>query len=383
MQEERLAIHLRERPSQLKEAKNKGVKIIGCFPGNYVPEELIYASGAVPLCLVNGGDSQPAEAALSIVPQIICPFARAQIGERLLRESPYYGMIDMLVAPITCQHLKKVAEVWEYNGDLEIFKLGIPHQHNNKFELEYFTDRLRVLRDRLQAFTGNEITGKKISEAIELYNKMRELLKNISSLRRTSPSLLSALDFVKLNHASFYSDPAFMVDVLGSVYHELKAKQRSTETSAPRILLIGPNIGYGDYKILDLVKAAGGDIVIEEICEGIRYYWNKIENKGDLFKSLAKGYLVDRVPCAFMRYSTRKRIDFALKLAKDFKVSGVIWYELLCCETYDAESYFFSQKMRERNIPMLILESDYSTVDTGQFKTRIEAFIEILRGVME
>ena len=383
MQEERLAIHLKERPSQLLEAKNKGVKIIGYFPGNYVPEELIYASGAVPLCLINGGDSKPAEMALSVVPQVICPFARAQVGERLLGKNPYYSMIDMLVAPITCQHLKKVAEVWEYNGDLEIFKLGIPHQHNNDFELEYFNDRLKALKDRLQAFTGNEITDEKISEAIELYNKMRELLKNISLLRRTSPSLLSGLDFVKLNHASLYADPVFMVDFLDSVYHELKDKQQVTETDAPRILLIGPSIGYGDYEVLQLVKAAGGDIVIEEICEGVRYYWNKVESKGDLIESLAREYLVDRVPCAFMRYSTRKRLDFALKLIKDFAVSGVIWYELLCCETYDAESYFFSQELGDRNIPMLILESDYSAANTGQFRTRIEAFIEILRGVME
>jgi len=383
MQEERLAIHLRERPYQLKEAKNDGIKIIGYFPGNYVPEELIYASGAIPLCLINGGDSQPVEIALSVVPQVICPFARAQVGERLSGKNPYYSIIGMLVAPITCQHLKKVAEVWEYNGDLEIFKLGIPHQHNNDFELEYFTDRLRALKDRLQVFTGTEITDEKLSEAIELYNKMRELLRKISLLRRVSPPLLSGLDFVKLNHASFYADPAFMVDFLDSVYHELKDKQQVTKADTPRILLIGPNIGYGDYKIPELVEEAGGDIVIEEICEGIRYYWNQIESKGDLLESLARGYLVDRVPCAFMRYSTGKRLDFALKLIKDCGVSGVIWYELMCCETYDAESYFFSQKMGERNIPMLILESDYSTANTGQLKTRIEAFIEILSGVME
>jgi benzoyl-CoA reductase/2-hydroxyglutaryl-CoA dehydratase subunit BcrC/BadD/HgdB len=382
MQEERLAIHLRDRPAQLREAKKNGIKIIGYFPGNYVPEELIYASGAVPLCLVHGGSSQPADAALTVVPHVICPFARAQIGERLLK-NPYYSMIDMLVAPITCQHLKKVAEVWEYYGDLEMFKLGIPHQHDNDFELEYFTDRLRALKDRLQTFTGNEITDEKISEAIELYNRMRELLRKISSLRRTSPSPVSALDFVKLNHASFYADPAFMVEVLDSIYQELKDKQPTVKTDVPRILLAGPNIGYGDYTVLELVKAAGGEIVIEEICEGIRYYWNKIESKGDLFKSLARGYLVDRVPCAFMRNSAKKRLDFTLKLIEDFNVSGVIWYELLCCETYDSESYYFAQKMGEQNIPVLILESDYGTSATGQLKTRIEAFIEILKGEIE
>lgn len=382
MQEERLAIHLRDRPSQLEEAKKNGIKIIGYFPGNYVPEELIYASGAVPLCLVHGGASQPADAALSVVPHVICPFARAQIGERLLK-NPFYSMIDMLVAPITCQHLKKVAEVWEYRGDLEIFKLGIPHQHNNDFELEYFTDRLRVLKERLQTFTGNEITNERITGAIDLYNKMRELLRKMSSIRRTSPSLVSTLDFVKLNHASFYADPAFMVEVLDSVYQELQRKQQAIETDKPRILLVGPNIGYGDYTVLELVRAAGGEIVVEEICEGIRYYWHDIENRGDLFQSLARGYLVDRVPCAFMRNSAKKRLDFTLKLIKDFNVSGVIWYELLCCETYDSESYYFAEKLGERNIPMLILESDYGTTATGQLKTRIEAFIEILKGEIE
>jgi benzoyl-CoA reductase/2-hydroxyglutaryl-CoA dehydratase subunit BcrC/BadD/HgdB len=63
-------------------------------------------------------------------------------------------------------------------------------------------------------------------------------------------------------------------------------------------------------------------------------------------------------------------------------VSGVIWYQLLCCETYDSEAYYFSRKLEELNIPMLILESDYGTADTGQMKTRIEAFLEIVRGVI-
>jgi len=163
-----LAAHLRDRPAQLKEAKENGIKIIGYFPGNYVPEEIIYASGAIPICLTDGGNPHPADTALSVLPHIICPFARAQVGERLLKTNLYYSMVDMLIAPITCQHLKKVAEVWEYYGDIEIFKLGIPHQYDGDFELDYYADRLRTLKDRLEAFTGKEITNAKISEAIEL-----------------------------------------------------------------------------------------------------------------------------------------------------------------------------------------------------------------------
>jgi benzoyl-CoA reductase/2-hydroxyglutaryl-CoA dehydratase subunit BcrC/BadD/HgdB len=383
MQEERLSIHLRDRPAELLAAKKKGVKIVGYFPGNYVPEELIHASGAVPLCLVNGGDTPPVEASLSVMPHIFCPFSRTQVGERLLKRNPYYAMIDMFVAPITCQHLKKVTEIWEYYGDIEIFKLGIPHQHESDFELEYYTDRLRALRARLEAFTGNKITTERINNAIELYNRVRELLRRISLMRRSPSPPLTFLDFVKLNHASFYADPAFMVDILESACHELGEKPPAAETDAPRLLLIGPNIGYGDYKVLEMVKNAGGKIVIEEVCEGIRYYWHTVDSSGDPIESLAKTYLRDRVPCAFMRYSAKKRLDFALKLIKDFNASGIIWYELLGCETYDAESYFVAQRMGERNIPMLILESDYGMADIGQTKTRVEAFIEMVKGGLD
>jgi benzoyl-CoA reductase/2-hydroxyglutaryl-CoA dehydratase subunit BcrC/BadD/HgdB len=380
MQEERIEAHLRDRPAELEKLRKSGRKIIGYFPGNYVPEELIYAAGAVPICLIDGGNSHAADTALSVVPDVICPFARAQIGEKLVNTNPYYNMVDLFVAPITCQHLRKVAEIWEYRGYTDMFKLGVPHQYSGDYELEYFVDRLRVLKDHLQACTGNVITNEKISEAIDLYNRMRDLLKKISMMRCAPEIPLGSLEFVKLNHASFYADPVFMVDILDSIYQELMEKRQIAGAGVPRLLLLGPNIACGDYKVLELVKEAGGEIVVEEVCEGVRYYWQNIDNKGDLLQSLAKGYLVDRLPCAFMRNATRSRFDFALKLASEFNVSGVIWYELLNCETYDSESYYFACKMEEMNIPMLILESNYGDADIGPLKTRIEAFIEIVKG---
>jgi benzoyl-CoA reductase/2-hydroxyglutaryl-CoA dehydratase subunit BcrC/BadD/HgdB len=81
-----------------------------------------------------------------------------------------------------------------------------------------------------------------------------------------------------------------------------------------------------------------------------------------------------------MRSSAKKRLDFALKLIADFRASGVIWYELQCCETYDQESYFFNKKLREQNIPMLIVESNYDVSDAGPLRARIDAFIELMKG---
>lgn len=373
--------HLRNRPEQLIAEKEKGKKIVGYFPGNYVPEEIIYASGAIPICLAHAGTSNAAVTALTVVPHIICPFARAQIGEQLLKSNPYYTMIDMLVAPITCQHIKKATEIWEYFGDTKIFKLGVPHQYKFDFEIEYYTERLRALKDAVSELTGNEVTKEKLHEAIAIYNKIRVLLRKISLLRSSDKSPISSKEFFKLNQASLYADPHFMVDLLDSVYRDLKDKQSDVEMDAPRLMLIGPNIAYDDYKILELTESSGGNIVVEEICEGLRYYWNTIEEGEDPFQCLTKGYLIDRVPGAFLRLSAKKRLDFAKEKINEFNVDAVIWYELLNCETYDAESYYFEKELSKINKPVLVLGAEYSPADVEQINIRINAFVEMVKGV--
>ena len=100
---------------------------------------------------------------------------------------------------------------------------------------------------------------------------------------------------------------------------------------------------------------------------------------GDLIEDLAVKYLRKRTPpCAFMRGSLKPRFDYAVKLAEEFKVDGIIWYQVKMCETYDIESFYFAQKMREHNLPMLKLESEYDALDRGPLRTRIEAFLEII-----
>ena len=380
MEQEDLSLHLENRLTQLRDAKKKGTKIVGYFPGNYVPEEIIYASGAVPICLAFVS-SQHANAALDEVPDIVCPFARAQIGQRLLKTNEYYNMIDLVIAPLTCVHMKETAEIWEYYGGIEIFKLGVPHQYDTDLGLDYYIGRLQVLKDRLQDLTGNMITDKKLTEAVDLYNRIRESLRNIALLRRVPHPPINAVDFIKLNHASFFADPEYYADTLDGMYEQLKMKQQPERIDLLRLMLIGPNISYGDYSIVELVESAGGSIVAEEIFEGMRCYSQNIKKNGDLMRSLAIGYLRDRVPSALMRNSAATRFTYAMKIIEEYNIQGVIWYQLANCEVYDAESYFFSKRMKECNIPMIVLESDYEAAGSRQLRLRVEALLEQIKGV--
>jgi benzoyl-CoA reductase/2-hydroxyglutaryl-CoA dehydratase subunit BcrC/BadD/HgdB len=373
--------HIRNRLGELQTIKAAGGKVVGYLPGSYVPEEIIYASGAVPVCLCEAGDVEPVESSSSTIPRNFCSFVRAQVGDKLLGRNPLYGLVDMVVAPVACQHLKKMAEIWEYDGDLPLVKLGVPLANTGAPDLEYYANQLRKLKVQLERLTGGSVDDQKLRAAIGAYNGLRDGFRRVASLRRNQNPPISSLEFLQLQHASLYADPLVMTGALQSRYAELANHSGQTPTPGPRLLLIGPNVCKGDYKIIELVQAAGGSIVAEFVDEGVRNYWQDIDTGSDPLEALARGYLRDRVPCAFMIESARTRLEFALDLIAEYSVAAAVWYELRGCETYDSESHWFARQLEQRNIPVLVLESDFGPSDLGNLRTRVDAFIEMVKGV--
>jgi len=75
-----------------------------------------------------------------------------------------------------------------------------------------------------------------------------------------------------------------------------------------------------------------------------------------------------------------ERLEFLIRLAKEFEVDGIVWYHLMHRESYKLESYSFLEVLkRETGLPMLVLESDYDSGEIGQMRTRIETYIGILK----
>ncbi|MFH1624006.1 MAG: 2-hydroxyacyl-CoA dehydratase family protein, partial [Pseudomonadota bacterium] len=73
---DRLSAHMEERYRDLRKKRSEGVKIIGYTPGGYMPEELVYASGAIPVCLMRGGDHEAVAESAAYIPRFIDTFCR-------------------------------------------------------------------------------------------------------------------------------------------------------------------------------------------------------------------------------------------------------------------------------------------------------------------
>jgi benzoyl-CoA reductase/2-hydroxyglutaryl-CoA dehydratase subunit BcrC/BadD/HgdB len=63
----------------------------------------------------------------------------------------------------------------------------------------------------------------------------------------------------------------------------------------------------------------------------------------------------------------------------EFDVHGVICYTLKFCDTFLYDIPLLKKRLDAQNIPSLFLDSDYTPGTMGRLKTRIEAFLEMLR----
>jgi benzoyl-CoA reductase/2-hydroxyglutaryl-CoA dehydratase subunit BcrC/BadD/HgdB len=285
-----------------------------------------------------------------------------------------------VIVPLTDCNTKAIADCWNFYADVEVFRMGVPH---NKGEdaFEYYLEGLHVLKGKLEDFTGNVITDERLREEIEYGNKVRSLFKAISFLRKDADPPISSRDFVKLHHASFYADKAVFLEILESLYEELKQEKAEGITKKPRILFTGSTLALGDDRVFEILDDMEGVVVIEEFAEGIRPYLDNVDlYHDDLMKAMAEAYFLKRIPAPWDR-PWGDRLERLVDMSRDFKADGVLWYQLMYRDGYDMQAYWYEKMFQEEaGLPMLKLESDYTVAEKGPMKTRIETFIELMKG---
>jgi benzoyl-CoA reductase/2-hydroxyglutaryl-CoA dehydratase subunit BcrC/BadD/HgdB len=374
-----LAQIARTRPEELKEQKEKGTKIIG-YIGRFVPEELIYASGALPYLLCRGGQPEPPDAVIPYMLRFMSPYSRSQIGYHLLGTDPVVPMLDLIVAQCSDCHESRLADLFEY-FKLPTVRLGIPPDWEKSLSRDYYYKELIRLKQELEALTSNKVSDQKLKESTDSINKIRDILNKINLLRKKQPPPIGGADFIQLNHYSFYGDLEKLLPKLNDLCEELQKGKSPFSEEAPRLLLAGHVVGVGDYVVPKLIEESGGVVVAEFLDEGMRHCeWN-VKTDGDLMGNLGETYYLERTPPSIFQPAWEERAEIVKKLIRNFNIDGVIWYELSFEEIYDLECSIISKVLNEMNIPFLKLESsyEYSREAMAPLTTRVESFIETVK----
>jgi len=369
----------RKYPSNVLKAKKDGAKII-CWYGSYVPEELIFASGAKPYILCDGGgDPIPAEAALPYVLFCINIQARHQIGMYELGMHPVLDHADRIFSDTKECDGVRVADYFEFKG-LPVTKLGVPQDWEKAIAFDYYRKQLQKMKSELEKITGEEITDEKLSDSIKKYNRIRKLLAQIGEMRKGHPPVIGGQDYIRLHHYTFRTEPDQAIEYLEKILEDLRGTESRFSDETQRIVLAGRGCALGDYTILGLIEESGGVCVTELFDEGIRHL-EPIKENGNPLYNLAEGYYKKRLHSVMFNPSTDDRWKYLNKQLDDYNADGLLYYQLAFDVIYDHEWPIFAKRADERNMPFQEVESGYDITReaTGPLRTRIESFIDMCK----
>lgn len=139
-----------------------GMKTVGTYCV-LVPNELVYAAGAMPVRLCSGNYT-----AYSIgddyVPRDACPLVKAVMGFVHTHTSPLYENCSLMVIPATCDCKKKLAGMLEQLKPTVI--LSVPPVKSEDADTELYLQELYRLIPHLEEATGKRVTAETLAESM-------------------------------------------------------------------------------------------------------------------------------------------------------------------------------------------------------------------------
>jgi len=368
------------RIKELLKEKASCRKIIGSYCV-FVPEEIVLAANATLVGLCSGADFAVEEVE-KYLPRNTCALIKSSFGFKLGKVCPYLESADMVVGENTCDGKKKAYEtLGKLVDNLYVMDLPQVKSEQGKKLLKTEYNRFKAAVENL---TSVAITAESLKQAIQTVNAKRVAIHRLSSLRKADPAPISGLDALLANQVFFYDNPARFTDAVNKICDELEKrvaeKQGVFPEKPPRILISGCPQAMPNWKLPFAVETSGAVIVGEESCVGERGTRNLTDDSGQTVEEMMEA-IVDRyykVDCAIFTPNA-ERLEHIQEMVAAYKADGVIHYGLQFCQPYLMESIPVEKTLKENKIPTLCIETDYSTEDIGQLKTRVEAFIEHLR----
>jgi benzoyl-CoA reductase/2-hydroxyglutaryl-CoA dehydratase subunit BcrC/BadD/HgdB len=370
------------RIKELVDARASGRIVVGSFCV-FVPEELVLAAGGICVGLCAGAEFGT-EHAERYLPRNTCALIKSFFGFGLEKVCPYLQSCDLVVGENTCDGKKKAYEIFADMVPGEFMALDMPNTKSAEGRAVLKRAYLDLIA-ALERLAGTRITAESLAAGIETVNAKRRALHRLNALRRADPPPISGLDALLANQIAFYDDPERFTASVEALCNELE--QRIDEgigvaaEGTPRIVLSGCPMAVPNWKLPAIVEGAGAVIVGEESCIGERGQQNLVASDGDTVEELIDN-LVDRyfaIDCAvFTPNPTRPR--HATDIADRASADGVIHYALQFCTPYQMEAPLLERVVERGGLPVLRVDTDYSQEDVEQLRTRVEAFVEQLRG---
>ena len=314
-----------------------------------------------------------------------CEFARALL-ERALEGS--FAFLHAMIGVDVCEANNRAIENMEimhaHGEDKDKFfycNLDIPYSDDEDC-VEHIREQVsRKILKPLRENYGIDTSDDAIRAAVSEHNEVCRILTEIGELRKLDIPPITGYEYAVLVLVSYTCPKRLILPYLRETLEEIKNRKTDAKKDyRVRVVVVGSEID--DPQLIKLIEGCGALVVADRYCYGSFPGRQEIEltDTEDALTQVCRWYLQNtECPRQSAMHRVKYRNDHVAQLVKDFNADGAIYEQMKFCTYWSYERVIASQVMpRDYGIHILSIDRPYISGQSGQLRTRVQAFVESL-----
>jgi len=341
------------------------------FACAYTPLPLIVAAGFAPYRVLPLTEAP--DFAGRLLHDNLCPHVKRILDRALGGDlPPLAGMVFMN----SCDAMRRLHDAWRtVPGGAPSVLIDLPVVADEEAEA-FFAGELKRLAGTLAAWGGAPLDPDRIRRGIEDCNALSALLMELAG--RVGRGTLR--DGPARQQEAFNRAATAPLSETAAFVRALLAEE--ADGGAPDLvpLYLFGNV-LPDPETFRFFADCGARIAASDLCTGSRMFQPIASGDGDdPYLSLSRAILGQK-PCArtFAPARPLRIAEDALAAARAAGARGALCHTVKFCDPYLARLAAVRRRFQEEGMPFLVLEGDCTLRSLGQQRTRLEAFVEMLR----
>lgn len=349
--------------------KETGKDAYGCFP-IYTPEEIIYASGMIPVGMWGG----PTELKLAdkYLQSFCCSIMRSNIEYGM---KGTYNILKGVTIPTFCDTLKCICENWKVAvPHIPLIPVVYPQNRSIDAGVAYTVTELDRVRGELEKLTGKAITEADLQAAWELYEEYRKTMREFTRIAAEYPQIIGAKTRHLIIKAGWFMDKKTYTEDIKEIISGLASEEKQS-FGGTRVVATG--LLGEPVQLLDIFEENKVAVVADDLAQESRQFRTPGRTQGTVLEKMAFR-IADQKGDTFLYESEKTRGQMLIDLVKEKKADAVVVFMMKFCDPEEFDYPIYKKELEEAGIPILYLEIDQQMDSFEQIRTRVQSFTEML-----
>jgi benzoyl-CoA reductase subunit C len=247
-----------------------------------------------------------------------------------------------------------------------------PFRRDTPAAKKVYIGLLKDFKMALEKWVEKSISEESLAKSVDTYSENRKLMKQVYGLRKEHSPLIKGSEAQIIVLASMFMDKKEHNSLLVQLLEEPQML-RPNRDGRVRVMIVGSGMPPVDFT--EWVESIGADVIVEDHCVGLRYFWGDESTEEDPMSAIATYYLERKPQCAYQDWSGEGTLTRISQIAKEFRIEAVIWLAQIFCGTHQWDIVDGIELFEKEGIPVLRLERG-RLIPKARFHAQVENFLK-------